>query len=118
MDLRHFVGRNRSAWERLESLLERSKKGITALAPKELRELGLLHRKASTDLAAVRTSHPGSKIVTYLNDLAIRSHNVVYRTPRKKGLRILMEFARTTPAAVRRHMGALGASAVIFMAGG
>ena len=85
MNARRFVEQNRAAWERLEGLLQRTRSpGLSSLTPEELRELGLLHRQVSADLAAARTHHADSRIVGYLNGLALRSHNAVYRAPKRK----------------------------------
>jgi uncharacterized membrane protein SpoIIM required for sporulation len=119
MDARGFVERNRGAWERLETLLGRSGlSGLSSLSPAELQELGTLHRQVAADLAAARTYHAESKIVGYLNQLALRSHNAVYRAPKRKALQVLAEFVDSIPRTVRRRRGALAASALIFFLGG
>lgn len=118
MDVRAFVATNRDDWERLEAVLGTvARSGLTALSPPELRDLGLLHRRVSADLAAARTLRAGPKVVDYLNDLALRSHNVVYSAPRRGVLRTLGELRRSVPAAVRAHAGALGVSTTIFATG-
>jgi len=115
MDLRSLVARNRAAWERLESLLRRVRRGdLRSLKPEELRDLGLLHRKVSSDLAAARSLHAESRLVRYLNDLALRSHNAVYRVPRRGVVRTVSGLRTDIPKAVRRHWGALGAAVVLF----
>lgn len=118
MDIRDFVSINRPDWERLETLIKAARsRGLAALGPIELRELGALHRKVSADVAASRTFHAESKIVGYLNDLALRSHNVVYRAPRRSIVQRLTDLARAIPDAVRAHRGALAASTAIFAIG-
>ena len=118
MELRRFVGENRESWETLEQLLARcGQRGVGALSASELRELGLLHRKVSADLAAVRTAHPDSKVVGYLNDVAIRSHNVVYRRLRGRVWHTLLRALSDLPVAARRHGGALAASALMMFGG-
>lgn len=109
---------NRQDWERLEVLIGIARRrGLVGLGPAELRELGALHRKVSADVAASRTFHAGSRVVGYLNDLALRSHNVVYRAPRRSLRRRVSDLGRSIPAAVRDHRGALAASTVIFSIG-
>ena len=90
---------------------------LASLSPRDLRDLGLLHRRVSGDLAAARSLGAGAKVVDYLNDLAVRSHNAVYRPPSRSILRILIDLSRAIPAAVRARAGALGASAGIFATG-
>src|ERR1044071_2642896 len=118
LDVRAFVTSSRSGWERLEELLRAAaRNGLAALTPRDLRDLGLLHRRVSGDLAAARSLGAGAKVVDYLNDLAVRSHNAVYRPPSRSILRILIDLSRAIPAAVRARAGALGASAGIFATG-
>lgn len=118
MDLRETVVRNRPAWERLEALMAQARsRGLSSLEPANLKELGLLHRKVSADLATARTFHGESRLVGYLNDLALRSHNMVYRAPRRGARAILTGLWRSIPAAVQRHRGALAVSTGLFLCG-
>jgi uncharacterized membrane protein SpoIIM required for sporulation len=117
-DTRDFVERCRGAWERLEELLGQVRAGgLASLSPDELRELGLLHRQISADLATARTYHADSRVVGYLNQLALRSHNAVYRAPKERTLTTLLGFVRSIPPTVRRRKGTVAASALIFFVG-
>ena len=71
----------------------------------------------SADLSAARTLSAGPKIVAYLNDLALRSHNLVYRAPRRSLLRTLADLRHAIPAAVQARAGALGVATMIFTSG-
>ncbi len=118
MDLRETVGKNRPSWERLEMLMAQARsRGLSTLAPAELKELGMLHRKVSADLATARTFHGESRLVGYLNDLALRSHNMVYRAPGNSIKSVLSGLWRSIPAAVQRHHGALAVSTGLFLCG-
>ena len=118
-DMRQFVAAHRAEWERLESLLDRAaRNGLPSLPADDLRDMGVLHRKASAHLAMVRTVHAESRIVDFLNGLVLRSHNAVYRAPRKPLLRRLSDFLRDVPRVVRSHPGALAASVILFASGG
>ncbi|MCP3981573.1 MAG: stage II sporulation protein M [bacterium] len=118
MDLRRFVADNQVEWKRLEGYVGRVRgRSLAGFGPDELRELGVLHRKVAADLSAVRSAHPRSKVVRYLNDLAIRSHNAVYRAPRRGLLASLRALWFAVPAAARRHRAAIGASATVFVVG-
>jgi uncharacterized membrane protein SpoIIM required for sporulation len=118
MDIRQFVADNSGDWERLEALLaEVGRSGLGSLPAAQLRELGALHRKASADLAASRTFHADSRIGSYLNDLALRSHNLVYRAPQRGTVRRFAGLGRVVPETVRAHKGALAASSLIFLLG-
>lgn len=116
--LRSFEDGHRAAWDRLEELVRRSTRvGIGALSPDELRELGLLHRQISADLAAVRTFHGGARLERYLNDLALRSHNAVYRAPRRRPREVWEALAYGIPRAVRSAYGALAGALLFFWSG-
>ena len=118
MDLRETVGKNRPSWERLESLMAQVRsRSLSSLAPAELKELGLLHRKVSADLATAQTFHGESRLVGYLNDLVLRSHNMVYRAPRRSMKTVLAGLWRSIPAAVQKHRGALAVSTGLFLCG-
>ena len=118
MDLRRFVAEHRGSWERLERILGKTARGgLRVLSPDELRELGLLHRQVSADLAAARTFHEGSSVAILLNDLALRSHNVVYRARRRSPGRVLADLAVRIPVTVRGLAGPLAASILLFATG-
>jgi len=117
-DPRVFAADSGPGWKRSEELLTQiGSEGLPSLSPAELRELGLLHRQIAADLATARTYFPGTKIVTYLNQLALRSHNAVYRAPRRKPWSRVLSFVRSIPVTVRRRSGTVAASALILGAG-
>ena len=75
-----FITAKRPAWERLEGLLKRIRRGrLTPLEAEELYELGRLYRQATSDLAVARRDWPGHQVVDYLNDLVARAHSEIYR---------------------------------------
>ncbi len=118
MDLRQFVSRNQPEWERLQSYLRRVRsRGLGSFNPEEVRELGMLYRKVSADLATARVEFAGSDIVRLLNDLAVRSHNVVYRAPRRNLLRWIRDMFREIPETLCSHGGALVSTTLLFAVG-
>ncbi len=118
MDLQAFVAANRADWERLETLLTWLRgPGLSSFSPAEVRELGLLYKKVTADLSRARAEHPGSRVVEWLNDIALRAHNAVYRAPRRSAKAILAGLLAAIPLAVRRHAGAVGAAATLFFTG-
>ncbi len=115
MDPRQFVAENRADWEELQGYVGRATRhGLASLSPHELRQLGALHRKVAADLAAARTAYGDARVVEFLNDLALRSHNAVYRAPRRGLRQAARELFRVIPEAACRHTGALFASGLIF----
>ncbi|ANM31467.1 hypothetical protein ABI59_20695 [Acidobacteria bacterium Mor1] len=118
MDIREFVTRNQPEWERLQSYLRRIRsRGLRSFRPEEVRELGMLYRKVSADLATARVEFPGSDIVRLLNDLAVRSHNVVYRAPRRNPIRWLRGLLHEIPETLCRHAGSITTATLLFVVG-
>ena len=75
-----FITTKRPAWERLEALLQRIRRGrLQALEADELYELGRLYRQTTSDLAVARRDWPSHQVVHYLNGLVGRAHGELYR---------------------------------------
>src|SRR6188474_3042975 len=75
-----FVTTKRAGWERLDSLLQRIRRGrLGSLEADELYELGRLYRQATSDLAVARRDWPAHPVVQYLNGLVGRAHGEIYR---------------------------------------
>src|SRR5215218_3096561 len=75
-----FVTSKRAGWERLDTLLQRIRRGrLRSLDADELYELGRLYRQATSDLAVARRDWPAHPVVQYLNGLVGRAHGEIYR---------------------------------------
>ena len=75
-----FVTSKRVGWERLDSLLQRIRRGrLRSLDADEVYELGRLYRQATSDLAVARRDWPTHPVVQYLNGLVGRAHGEIYR---------------------------------------
>lgn len=82
-DINQFLQRRQPQWRRLEALLERVEAtGLLALSPPEIREFGILYRRASSDLVSARSKTANAEVLEYLNDLVARAYGQVYRTRR------------------------------------
>jgi uncharacterized membrane protein SpoIIM required for sporulation len=67
-------------WQRLEDLIEKSKTRLrSTLSTEELRELGELYRRTSSDLAIARVESRDPELISYLNNLLIRAHSRIYQ---------------------------------------
>lgn len=74
-----FVKQNKPGWERLERSLD----GREQLSPDEASELYI---RLTDDVSYARTFFPGSSAYTYLNGLAARLHQYIYRNkPSERG---------------------------------
>jgi uncharacterized membrane protein SpoIIM required for sporulation len=97
-----FIATKKPSWERLTTLLDKSKLGgLAALSAEELNELGRLYRGATSDLAVSRRDFPTHRVAEYLNSLVARAHAAVYqgRATRRRGM--LDFFAVTFPRTFR-----------------
>ena len=89
----NFIERRRSNWKRLEELIAdvQSVRGLKRLTRDEVRELGRSYRRAASDLAIARVESRDRRLVSYLNNLVIKSHGMIYRTE-SKGARAILDF--------------------------
>ena len=72
-DINQFLNRRHENWRRLEALLERVETaGLGSLQTEEVREFGILYRRASSDLVTARTKTANAEVLQYLNDLVAR----------------------------------------------
>lgn len=71
-----FVKQNKDKWQRFESALQNN----TLVSPGEL---SALYLEVTDHLSYAQTFYPGSNTLHYLNSLASRAHQKIYRN--KKG---------------------------------
>src|SRR5438067_7111326 len=98
-----FINERKGAWQRLEdllTLLDRS--ALRRLHREEVRELGRIYRRTSSDLAIARAESRDPRLVNYLNSLVIRAHGRIYRADAQGGRRIRKFFTRDFPQTFRR----------------
>jgi uncharacterized membrane protein SpoIIM required for sporulation len=114
---RTFALRQHEGWERLEALLARTDRGgLRALTPDELRELALLFRAATSDLAAAQSRSYSGELRGYLNRLTARAYAVVHGGDASSGWsRIAAFFAADFPREVRRCGGIILATTAVFV---
>src|SRR5262245_28499812 len=97
-----FIAAKKPGWERLTTLLDRSRLGgLAVLSAEELSELGRLYRSATSDLAVARRDFPTHLVAEYLTSRVARAHAAVYqgRAARRRGL--LEFFVNTFPRTFR-----------------
>jgi uncharacterized membrane protein SpoIIM required for sporulation len=99
-----FIDERKSAWQRLEDLLRLlDRSALRRLRREEVRELGRIYRRTSSDLAIARAESRDPRLVNYLNSLVIRAHGRIYRADPAEGRRRLRNFfARDFPRTFRR----------------
>jgi uncharacterized membrane protein SpoIIM required for sporulation len=99
-----WLEKRKPYWARLEELVQRSGRGVTALSHSELQELGLLYRQTASDLAAVREDTASRQLATYLNQLLGRSHNLIYLGQKQKVSGIVRFYRDTYPQVFRETL--------------
>lgn len=116
-----FIEKRKSDWKRLEGLLGRlrgfsSTRSLKGLTREEVRQLGHDYRRAASDLAIARVESRDQRLVSYLNNLVIRAHSVIYRSE-SRGARAIYQFYRSDfPALFRSTSSYTLAVFVIFLA--
>src|SRR5918999_2615825 len=98
-----FISERKGAWQRLEELLDSlDRLSLRGLGREEVRELGRIYRRTSSDLAIARAESRDPRLVNYLNSLVIRAHGRIYRANAQGGKKILHFFTHELPQTFRR----------------
>src|SRR5215210_2631242 len=103
MSSNRFISARKNAWQRLEdllALLDRS--SLRRLHREEVRELGRIYRRTSSDLAIARAESRDPRLINYLNSLVIRAHGRIYQADAQGGSRITSFFSKELPRTFRR----------------
>ncbi len=108
----------RADWDRLDTLTrDVEARGLKALPVDDLRDFGLLYRRAATDLSAVRSDGTAQPLAEYLNRLVSRAHNYVYSGQRTSFLSVWRFLSAEYPRLFRRLFPYVAASVAICLAG-
>src|SRR5918997_6127511 len=112
-----FISQRKSAWQRLEELLASlDRTSLRRMHREEVRELGRIYRRTSSDLAIARAESRDPRLVNYLNSLVIRAHGRIYRTEALEGgSRLRKFFLRDFPQTFRRTWRYTALAFVFFM---
>ena len=98
-----FIETHKTAWQRLEDLLKLlDTSSLRKLSREEVRELGRIYRRTSSDLAIARAESRDPRLINYLNSLVIRAHGRIYQADPHGGSRIKEFFVRDFPETFRR----------------
>lgn len=103
MPIDRFINQRKNAWQRLEELLKLLESAsLRRLNREEVRELGRIYRRTSSDLAIARAESRDPRLVNYLNSLVIRAHGQIYRADPQGGKRVRLFFTQELPRTFRR----------------
>ena len=103
MTKREFVARRSQAWKRFGQLLNDLGRSNRRLTSEELGEFSRLFREVCYDLSIIRSRDWGLGLVTFLNDLVTRGHNVYYRAPPGNLANVTQFLAVEFPRTFRRY---------------
>src|ERR1043166_4716255 len=93
-----FIEKHKTAWQRLEDLLKLlDSSSLRRLHREEVRELGKIYRRTSSDLAVARAESRDPRLINYLNSLVIRAHGRIYQADAQGGSRIKPFFSPEFP---------------------
>src|SRR5262245_20585617 len=114
----NFIEKRKDNWKRLEELIDQARtvRGLRRLSREEVRELGRSYRRAASDLAIARVESRDQRLVSYLNNLVIRAHGMIYRADSKGGKAILNFYLYDFPAIFRQTSRYTLAVFLIFIA--
>lgn len=98
-----FIEKHKTAWQRLEDLLKLlDASSLRRLHREEVRELGKIYRRTSSDLAVARAESRDPRLINYLNSLVIRAHGRIYQADAQGGSLIKKFFTQDFPQTFRR----------------
>jgi uncharacterized membrane protein SpoIIM required for sporulation len=114
----NFIEKRKANWKRLEELTDqvRTVRGLRSLSRDEVRELTRIYRRTASDLAIARVESRDQRLVSYLNNLVIRAHGMIYRTESKGGRAILAFYLYDFPVIFRQTLRYSLATLLIFVA--
>lgn len=115
MNKHKFIQERRPHWKRFEALLENaSRKSISKLPAKEISNYSQLLREVSHDLATIRSRGWGQDLISYLNDLVARGHNLFYSAPPANLAGVYHYLAFEFPRLFRANMGYFLTACLLF----
>ncbi len=104
----YFIRKNEKAWKSLERALQ----GTTTLNPDELADC---YVQVTDDLSYARTFYPESNVVQYLNGLALKVHQQIYKNKREKKNRFIHFWQNEVPEAILQSHKEIGYALLIFL---
>jgi uncharacterized membrane protein SpoIIM required for sporulation len=114
MNRRQFLQVRQAVWEKYDELLRKLESPLNRLTPQEAAKFSRLYREICADLAILRSKAWGRTLIAYLNHLAARGHNQLYRAPRTEWRQAIEFLAVGFPRTFRRNFGYFVAAALLF----
>ena len=103
-----FIKQNISKWHQYEDVL-------TFGVEQNPTEISEMYLDLSSDLAFAQSHYPNAEITSYLNDLTLKLHNVVYNEKHENWRRIITFWTREVPEIIWRERRSLLISLIVFL---
>jgi uncharacterized membrane protein SpoIIM required for sporulation len=103
-----FVKQNKDKWKEFERLL-RNNKTITP------EQLSALYMEVTDDLSYAKTFYKKSNTERYLNQLAAKTHQLIYKTKKEPKNRLVLFFTTEVPCIMYSHQRELLVAFVVFV---
>ncbi|MCH7413358.1 stage II sporulation protein M [Belliella sp. R4-6] len=103
-----FIKRNKDKWVKFENALLSN----TPISPLEL---GDLYVEITDHLSYAQTFYPNSQTHIYLNQLASKSHQKIYKTKKESKGRFIKFYTQEFPAMFYQYLPQLGIAFLIFL---
>jgi uncharacterized membrane protein SpoIIM required for sporulation len=118
--LTEFIERRQPGWDRLNDIVHRAAGagGVRRLSREDLKALGPLYRRASSDLAYARLRGADAALVHYLNDLVTHAHGLLYAERGPGSARLWRFIALGFPRLLHRRRVYILLAFVFFVMGG
>ncbi len=102
-----FVKKNKERWQLFEDVLSKSKE----ISPDKLSDLYI---EITDDLSYAKTFYPNSNTAFYLNSLASKAHQKIYKTKKEGKNRLISFFKTEFPLAFYQHQKQLAIAFFVF----
>jgi len=114
-----FLETRGAAWDRLEALVRKARRGVSALTEHELHELTRLYPAVAVDVARARMTRIDPQTQHRINRLAIAAHGLLYRRQRRRVWpAVIRFFGRDYPRLFRRLWAYMALATAVFLVGG
>jgi uncharacterized membrane protein SpoIIM required for sporulation len=115
MNKHKFIQKRRPQWKKFELFLkESSGKSLSKLPADKISTFSQLLREISHDLATIRSRGWGHELMSYLNDLVARGHNLFYSAPPTNFGRFYQYLAADFPRLFRANIGYFLIACLLF----
>ncbi|WP_417391140.1 stage II sporulation protein M [Gimesia sp.] len=115
MNKHKFIQQRRPHWIKFEKFLrEASSKSLSKLPADKISTFSQLLREISHDLATIRSRGWGHELISYLNDLAARGHNLFYSAPPTNIAGVYRYLAFEFPRLFRSNIGYFLTACLLF----